>query len=111
MHPSPPKGSVFLYLLRLLRHLPNFARLFWRLFRDRRVPRYLKAMTIFTVLYILSPIDILPDYMPLIGQLDDLSVLLLMAYYFIHWSPEDVVREHVAAIDQTFHHNWQRWYP
>ena len=100
--PRPPQRiPLILSVLRPLQHLPHFARLFWRLFRDRRVPAYLKAMAVLTVLYVLSPIDLLPDYVPFVGQLDDLSLLLLMGYYFIQWSPPEVVREHMAAIDRA----------
>jgi uncharacterized membrane protein YkvA (DUF1232 family) len=105
----PQRGGFLLYLLRLLPHLPNFARLFWRLFRDPRVPYYLKGMVVATVLYVLSPFDIVTDFVPFVGQIDDLVLLLLAGYYFIRWSPRDVVREHVAAIDEDFRAKFQRW--
>ena len=89
-----------MFLLRMLPHIPNFIRLFWRLFWDSRVPLALKAMLIAAVLYGLSPLDIIPDFLPVIGQLDDLTLILLAGYYFIRWSPAPVVREHVAAIDK-----------
>jgi uncharacterized membrane protein YkvA (DUF1232 family) len=63
-------------------------------------------MAVITILYVLSPVDLLPDYIPVVGQLDDLSLLLLMGYYFLQWSPPEVVREHAAAIDQTFQGIW-----
>jgi uncharacterized membrane protein YkvA (DUF1232 family) len=100
--PRPPqKFSLILSLLYRLRYLPHFARLFWRLFRDRRVPAYLKVMVVLTVLYVLSPVDFLPDYLPLVGQLDDLSLLLFVGYYFIQWSPSEVVREHLDVINRA----------
>jgi uncharacterized membrane protein YkvA (DUF1232 family) len=102
------RGPLFVHLWRSLPHLPNFARLFWRLFRDRRVPISLKGMVVVAGLYVLSPLDVLPDYLPLIGQLDDVSLLLLAGYYFIRWSPTRVVREHVAAIDKNFWKHVQR---
>jgi uncharacterized membrane protein YkvA (DUF1232 family) len=97
-----------MFLFRLIRHLPNFIRLLWRLFRDPRVPLYLKGMLIVAGLYVLSPLDIFPDYLPFLGQLDDLSLLLLAGYYFVKWSPRDVVEEHVARIDKTLFEKFQR---
>ncbi|MGQ4807863.1 hypothetical protein NKDENANG_01228 [Candidatus Entotheonellaceae bacterium PAL068K] len=94
------KNNPFVFLLRLLPHLPNFARLFWRLCRDPRVPLRLKAMVVAAVLYVLLPIDVLPDFIPVLGQLDDFMLLVFSVYYFIQWSPEAVVAEHVAAIDE-----------
>ena len=92
-------GSRFWRVLRLLPHLPNFARLFWGLFRDARVPLRLKAMVVATVLYVLSPIDLMSDFIPILGQTDDLMLLVLSGHYFLRWSPQAVVAEHVARID------------
>jgi uncharacterized membrane protein YkvA (DUF1232 family) len=66
-------------------------------------------MVVATVLYVLSPFDIVPDFVPFVGQIDDLVLLLLAGYYFIRWSPKDVVQEHVAAIDEDFRAKFQRW--
>jgi uncharacterized membrane protein YkvA (DUF1232 family) len=99
------------FLLRLLPHLANFARLFWRLFRDPRVPLYLKGMVLMAFLYVLSPFDFVPDFLPIVGQVDDLALLILAVYYFIRWSPRDIVGEHVAAIDEEFRARFQRWRP
>jgi uncharacterized membrane protein YkvA (DUF1232 family) len=86
-------------LLRLLRHLPNFAKLYWRLFTDRRVPLRAKAVLIAAILYILHPVDLLPDLLfPFLGVLDDLTILLLAARWFIALCPPDVVQERVREI-------------
>ena len=99
-------------LVRLLFHLPNFVRLARRLWEDPRVPIHRKALPLlFAVLsavvglgYLVRPVDLVFDYLPIVGRLDDLAVLafLLVApgvWLFIKLSPPDVVREHVAAID------------
>ncbi|HSJ59563.1 MAG TPA: DUF1232 domain-containing protein [Anaerolineae bacterium] len=75
------------------------ARLSWRLFRDGRVPGWLKLVPIASLLYLLSPVDILPDLvLPGLGQIDDLAMLLLAAKVFVDLSPPGVVREHLAEI-------------
>ncbi len=74
------------------------ARLVWRLMRDRRVPLYLKVLPIAALLYVLWPLDLLPDLAVSIGQLDDLTVLLLGIEVFIALCPSHVVDEHQAAI-------------
>jgi uncharacterized membrane protein YkvA (DUF1232 family) len=90
-------------LLGLIPQLPNVARLCWRLWRDRRVPRYLKAMVIAALFYVLSPIDLIPEiFVPFIGQLDDATLLLLASYLLIRWSPQKVVSEHMASISTDF---------
>ncbi|MCS7054870.1 MAG: DUF1232 domain-containing protein [Thermoflexales bacterium] len=83
----------------VLKALINRARLVWRLLRDPRVPIYLKALPIAAALYIVSPADFVPDLAPLLGQLDDLGVLLVGIESFIALCPPHVVQEHRAQIE------------
>lgn len=93
-------------LMRILYFLPNFIRLFWRLFRDSRIPIYKKAIPviggILTLSYILFPIDILPDVIAFLGQLDDLTVFLIFMVpsilLFIRVCPKNIVMEHAQRI-------------
>lgn len=71
--------------------LLDLLRLAWRLFREPRVPVLLKAIPLLGVLYLLWPVDVLPDVLPLLGQLDDLGVLLLAVLIFIRACPPDLV--------------------
>jgi uncharacterized membrane protein YkvA (DUF1232 family) len=73
--------------------------LVWRLLGDRRVATATKlVIPVLMGLYVLSPVDLLPDVIPLLGQLDDLAVLLLGANLFIQLCPSEVVREHRDAL-------------
>lgn len=85
-------------IFQLLYHLPNFLKLFWRLLRDRRVPLWPKLLFFLVFAYIFAPVDILPDFLPGLGQIDDLVVLLLGLQGFVRLCPREVVREHVQAI-------------
>ena len=87
-------GRVF----QILRHLPNFARLYWRLFRDRRVPILPKALLVLTLVYVVSPFDVIPDFIPVIGEMDDVVVVLSGLWLFIRLCPPEVVREVVHDI-------------
>jgi len=82
----------------LLRHLPSFARLFWRLFRDRRVSLLPKALLVLLALYLLSPIDLVPELIPVLGATDDLVVGIGGLWLFVRLCPPPVVREHVTQI-------------
>jgi len=87
-------------LFRLIWHLPDFIKLFYRLFLDSRVPLYLKLFLIGTLLYVISPIDFIPDFLiPIIGELDDIILLVICLRVFLDWSPKDVVLEHITRID------------
>ena len=84
--------------LQVLRHLPNFARLYWRLFRDRRVSILPKALLVLTLVYVISPFDLIPDFIPVIGEMDDVAVVLSVLWLFIRLCPPEVVREIVHDV-------------
>ena len=73
-------------MLRILYMLPlawGGLKLAWRLFRDRRVPLYLKALPLLGLLYILLPRDLMPDILPVVGQVDDLLVAAALLLAFV----------------------------
>ena len=74
--------------------LPRLVRLVARLMRDERVPPKLKAKLVFVGVYLVSPIDLIPAFVPGIGQLDDLVLLALALDGLLNHVPEEVVREH-----------------
>lgn len=73
-------------------------RLLWRLYKDRRVPLSSKMVVPAAVLYLLFPVDLVPDFLPALGQFDDLTVLLLSLVVFVRLCPQEVVREHLEAM-------------
>jgi len=80
-------------------NLFNSFRIAWKLMWDSRVPVSAKFVPILTVLYILSPIDFLPDLVVGLGQLDDLAIFLLGTQLFIAVSPKDIVERIRAEIE------------
>ena len=74
-------------------------RLAWRLFQDARVPGWVKMIPVAGLLYLLSPIDLIPDLMlPGLGEVDDVVLLLLSLKVFIDLSPPGIVREHLEDL-------------
>ena len=80
------------------RKMPTYARLVWGLARDPRVPVQQKAVLAGIAAYLAFPIDLIPDFIPVLGELDDLAVLVLGLDWFIRNAPRDVVDEHMARI-------------
>ena len=66
----------------------------WKLLRDPRVPLRTKTIPLFVIFYILSPFDLVPFYLPVIGQLDDFALLLLGMRLFVRLAPPEVVASH-----------------
>ena len=73
-------------------------RLALRLLRDPRVPMAAKAIFGVMVVYMLSPLDIVPDWMPVVGQADDIVVLMAGLNLFLRACPKWLVEEHEDAI-------------
>jgi uncharacterized membrane protein YkvA (DUF1232 family) len=61
---------------RLLRHIPNYARLAWALAKDPRLSKARRAAVLAGAAYVLSPIDLVPGIIPVVGQLDDVLIAL-----------------------------------
>ena len=74
--------------------VPRLARLVWRLSRDPRVPPRTKATLFIIAGYLVSPIDVVPDFLAGIGQIDDLIILAFALDQMLNRVPEEVVLEH-----------------
>jgi uncharacterized membrane protein YkvA (DUF1232 family) len=73
---------------------PRLARLVWRLGRDPRVPARSKAVIFLVAGYLISPLDVIPDFIPGLGQADDLFVAAFALDQILNRVPDHVVREH-----------------
>jgi uncharacterized membrane protein YkvA (DUF1232 family) len=68
--------------------------------RDPRTPWYARAVAILVAAYALSPIDLIPDFIPILGYLDDLLIVPLGILLVVHLIPADVLEEHRMSVDQ-----------
>lgn len=76
-----------------LPRIPLLVNLAWGLFRDPRVPVSLKAVLLGVLAYVASPLDLIPDFIPVLGRVDDLLVLLAAMEMFTRLAPPEVVAE------------------
>lgn len=74
--------------------LPNLVVLFKGLIQDPRVPRSSKALLVLGAAWIASPIDLLPEFIPFLGPLDDAVVAALILRHLVKSAGMDVVEEH-----------------
>jgi uncharacterized membrane protein YkvA (DUF1232 family) len=84
--------------LQIVAHLPSFAKLFLRLIKDPRVGFRTKLIPLGVLAYLILPTDLVPDFLPIIGQVDDLLVIFFGLKFFLRFCPKEVVQEHVRAI-------------
>ncbi len=81
------------------RELWTDLRLALSLLFDSRVPLLYKAIIpLVWVIYLLFPLDLIPDVIPILGEMDDLALLVLAAQLLVLLSPKYVVEEHLRKI-------------
>ena len=71
----------------------HILRMFIRLMADRRVPFWVKLVPLAAVVYIVSPVDLRPDFIPILGQLDDLLITILLLVLFVALVPGEGRRD------------------
>jgi uncharacterized membrane protein YkvA (DUF1232 family) len=81
--------------------VPNLLRLFRGLMKDPRVPRRAKVLLAVGALWLASPIDLLPEFLPVIGPLDDAIVAALVLRYLVKRTGPAVIREHWQGQPET----------
>jgi uncharacterized membrane protein YkvA (DUF1232 family) len=81
-------------VLHQLRLIPSYLRLLVGLLLDKRVSGMDKLIVAAAIAYVVSPIGIIPDFIPIIGEIDDLFVVTLALQRLIANTPEHVIEEH-----------------
>src|SRR5947207_8303927 len=74
--------------------LPNLIRLFGGLLRDARVPLRAKIVLAVASVWLASPIDLIPEFIPIVGSLDDAVVAALALRFVLRITDGAIVREH-----------------
>ena len=93
-------GGIVNILFRVgaLRALFGTGRLSWRMVRDPRVPLLPKVLLALGIIVIVSPINWIPNFIPILGQMEDLALFVLVLNLFVKCVPSELRREHEAAI-------------
>jgi uncharacterized membrane protein YkvA (DUF1232 family) len=78
----------------LLLFVPNMILLCGRLLTDSRVPKTEKALVAGAILYAIIPLDLIPDVIPFVGQIDDAYLIAITLLRMLDRTDPNVVREH-----------------
>ena len=79
---------------RTIRRILRTVVLVWRLTFDRRVPLLLRLVVPAALLYFIVPIGLIHDFVPVVGYLDDLVVLIVAVWLLLSFAPREVVEEY-----------------
>jgi len=78
---------------------PTYGRLLLELLADPRIPLSRKAILGLGAGYLVMPIDLIPDFLPVIGRLDDIAVVVLALDLFLESVPQALLYEKLTALD------------
>ena len=81
-------------LLDTIRQIPSYLRLLGGLLLDRRVSTVDKALVAGAIAYVISPIDLIPDFIPFIGEVDDVFVMMLALQRLVSNAGPEVLLDH-----------------
>ncbi len=90
---SQLKGRMTSFLM----FLPNMVKLLGKLLTDSRVATTDKALFAGAIVYVIMPLDFIPDVFPFIGQVDDLYLVALTLLRLVNRTDEGIIREHWAG--------------
>lgn len=91
---TAPRTGAKKTISNTLQQLPNFFRLLYGLITDKRVQRVDKLMVAGAIAYILLPLDFVPDFLPFVGEVDDLFLIILSVQRLINNAGRRVVEDH-----------------
>ena len=89
-----PRRGAKRTLMGTIRELPNYLRLFYGLFRDPRVAGVDKLLVGAAIAYVLLPADLIPDFVPFLGQVDDVFLLVTALQRLLSHAGRRVVADH-----------------
>ena len=90
----PLKTALLIRFRQLLINFPELVKLLYRLLKDSRVSKLDKSILGGIVLYVLNPMDLVPDGIPLLGQIDDVHLLALGLIRLFSRTEPGILREH-----------------
>ena len=93
-------ANVLKNVILFITNIPNFVAIYFRLMLDRNAPWHARLVLLAGIVYVVSPIDLLPGALiPLLGWLEDLVVFYLAMKLAVRLCPPEILQGHVAAVD------------
>ncbi|SFC88367.1 Uncharacterized membrane protein YkvA, DUF1232 family [Bacillus sp. 491mf] len=92
--------SIIQKMKRWAKNLKKQVLLLYLAYQDKRVPWHAKLFTMLVVAYAFSPIDLIPDFIPILGYLDDLILVPIGVYLALKLIPEEVLEDCKRKIEE-----------
>lgn len=95
-------------LRKLFEKFKSELQLYLNILADPKTPRLTKFLLGAAVAYTLSPIDFIPDFIPIIGHLDDVIIVPILIYFALKSIPAFLLREHRQALESSHNSSVQK---
>lgn len=92
--PKSPESNFKEAMNEMLMLIPNFTALMYGLIKDSRVPSIEKKILAATIVYVISPLDLMPDAIPFFGQIDDIFLVAVSLKRILTSVPESILLEY-----------------
>lgn len=86
------------YLKKLKKDIAKTIRLLKSLKKDKRVPRVSKIVLVVATAYLVSPLDLIPDFIPILGAIDDFILIPLLLFLAVAFIPKGVFKENYKKV-------------
>jgi len=96
-----PRAGIVGEVARVVPRLPKYAKLAWLLLKDPGLPSKQKAALMAAVGYSISPLDAIPGIIPVVGQLDDLALVLFTIRWVLRSIPAERAEEYFSQSGLT----------
>ncbi len=101
--PVESRGAMRGLMREMLMFVPNLLKLAYRMARDPRVPTADKLVLAATIVYVISPLDLIADFIPFLGQVDDAYLLAVSLLRLLNRTDAEVVNEHWSGRGDIHH--------
>jgi len=89
-----PRTGAKSTVLGAIRHIPSYVRLLFGLMRDSRVSKLDRMLVIGAIAYLVSPLDFIPDFIPFLGEVDDIFFIMLAVQRLMDNAGRSVLLDH-----------------
>jgi len=81
-------------IMEFIKEIPSFVKLMYRLVKDPRVSTTDKAILGAAIAYLFSPLDLIPDFIPFLGQVDDAYIVAIALQRLLNSAGGEIIKEH-----------------
>ena len=97
-----PKERIKIYIMdKKIKNIKQKLYILYQASKDKRISTFVRILIFLTIAYALSPIDLIPDFIPIIGYFDDLVLIPLAIWVIYKNIPKEIIKEYEETITEN----------